>query len=438
MSSLDLNSQASNGSDLRRVNRLPIIVVVALFIVFSSVVVWGLSDRGSGRANSSPSNAPGMPASDLADALTEGVRPGIVEAPRQDLPRAEPPAAFEPPLPANSNPFQGAPELEGSREVEQIGFSQTSQRDEGWQDALARELAEAELRERNRQHLASLQAQHTAASSPLSVDLSAIEGRQTASEAGSLLSHAGSSISAQNGSAILSEAIRARLAQQMDFLHDSALNGGPGEQGTVYDRNDDSLVPAHASPFALARGSVIPATLISAINSDLPGPISAQVRQHVYDSATGHHLLIPQGSRLVGRYESNVGFGQTRVYAVWSDIVFPDGTTLELGDMSGMDGAGRRGFSDRVDNRYLETFGAAALTALLGTGLDLASPRPDPGQGGDLWSTGRSNIADSFGRVAEQTISRSLDVSPTLEIRSGYRFNIFVERDITFPIPYGP
>ena len=101
-----------------------------------------------------------------------------------------------------------------------------------------------------------------------------------------------------------------------------------------------------------------------------------------------------------------------------------------------MDVAGYGGFSDRVDNRYFETFGAAALVALIGTGIDLASPQPDPRAPTDPWQAGRSNIAQSLGTVAEQTITRTLDVSPTLEIRSGYRFNVFVERDLLFPGPY--
>src|SRR5690606_5146205 len=93
-----------------------------------------------------------------------------------------------------------------------------------------------------------------------------------------------------------------------------------------------SVVPQF-SPFELKRGSVIPATLITGINSDLPGRITAQVSQHVFDSATGHRLLIPQGAKLFGRYDSNVSFGQSRVLVVWTDIIFPNGATLQLGGM---------------------------------------------------------------------------------------------------------
>ena len=135
------------------------------------------------------------------------------------------------------------------------------------------------------------------------------------------------------------------------------------------------------SPFELKRGSVIPATLVTGINSDLPGRITAQVSQNVYDSATGHQLLIPQGAKLFGRYDSDVSFGQSRVLVVWTDIIFPNGSTLQIGGMAGTDSAGYGGFKDKVDNHYLRTFGSAILVALIGTGTDLLQPQDRSGIG---------------------------------------------------------
>ena len=114
----------------------------------------------------------------------------------------------------------------------------------------------------------------------------------------------------------------------------------------------DSKVEAPRTPYTLRAGSVIPATLISGINSELPGQIIGQISQNVYDTGTGKHLLLPQGSRLVGTYSSDVSYGQSRVMVAWQRIVFPDGKALDIGAMPGADGAGYSGFTDQVDNHY--------------------------------------------------------------------------------------
>ena len=196
-------------------------------------------------------------------------------------------------------------------------------------------------------------------------------------------------------------------------------------------------VVSQMSPFELKRGSVIPATLVTGINSDLPGRITAQVSQNVYDSATGRRLLIPQGTKLFGRYDSDVSFGQNRVLVVWTDIIFPNGSTLQIGGMAGTDVAGYGGFNDKVNNHYLRTFGSAALVALIGTGIDMAVPESSTLATQDTASdAARRNFAETFGRVAEQTITKSLNVQPTIRIRPGYKFNVLVDQDIVFPGSY--
>ena len=192
------------------------------------------------------------------------------------------------------------------------------------------------------------------------------------------------------------------------------------------------------SPFELKRGSVIPATLVTGINSDLPGRITAQVSQNVYDSATGHRLLIPQGAKLFGRYDSEVSFGQNRVLVIWTDIIFPNGSTLQIGGMAGTDAAGYGGFRDKVDNHYLQTFGSAILVALIGAGTEMLLPQ-DQGNtlnGNSSTDAARRSFAETFGQISEQTVSRNLNVQPTLEIRPGYRFNVLVDQDIVFPKAY--
>lgn len=134
----------------------------------------------------------------------------------------------------------------------------------------------------------------------------------------------------------------------------------------------DSQPEAPRTPFELRAGFVVPATLISGINSDLPGQIMAQVAQHVYDTPTGRHLLIPQGSRLVGTYSSDVAYGQARVLVAWQRIVFPDGKAMDIGVMPGADSAGYAGFNDQVNNHYFRTFASAFLMSAVTAGITLS------------------------------------------------------------------
>jgi type IV secretory pathway VirB10-like protein len=134
----------------------------------------------------------------------------------------------------------------------------------------------------------------------------------------------------------------------------------------------DSQPEAPRSPFELRAGFVVPATLISGINSDLPGQIMAQVAQNVYDTPTGKHLLIPQGSRLVGSYSSDVAYGQARVLVAWQRIVFPDGKAMDIGAMPGADSAGYAGFNDQVNNHYLRLFGSAFLMSGVTAGITMS------------------------------------------------------------------
>lgn len=191
------------------------------------------------------------------------------------------------------------------------------------------------------------------------------------------------------------------------------------------------------SAYELKRGSVIPATLITGLNSDLPGRITAQVSQNIYDSATGYRLLIPQGAKLFGRYDSKVSFGQERVLVVWTDLIFPNGSTLQIGGMAGTDAEGYGGFKDKVDRHLWRTWSSAALIALIGTAIDMSMPQSSTLATQETASdAARRNFAESFGRVAEQTISRNLDVQPTIQIRPGYKFNVLVDQDIIFPSTY--
>lgn len=199
----------------------------------------------------------------------------------------------------------------------------------------------------------------------------------------------------------------------------------------------DSQPEAPRSPYELRAGFVVPATLISGINSDLPGQIMAQVAQNVYDTATGKHLLIPQGSRLVGSYSSDVAYGQRRVLVAWQRIVFPDGKAMDIDTMPGADSAGYAGFNDQVNNHYLRVFGSAFLMSGVVAAVSLSQ---NNGNSPDNQQRASDALSEALGQVLGNTIaqmiSKNLNIAPTLEIRPGYRFNVIVTKDMTFSKPY--
>lgn len=211
-----------------------------------------------------------------------------------------------------------------------------------------------------------------------------------------------------------------------------------GKQGSEDRWRLDSAPEAPRSPFELRAGYVVPATLVSGINSDLPGQIMAQVSQGVYDTPTGKYLLIPQGSRLVGSYSSDVAYGQSRVLVAWQRIIFPDGKAMDIGSMAGADSAGYSGFSDQVNNHYLRVFGSAFLMSGIVAGISLSQDRnSDSYNDRQTASSAMSEaLGQQLGQVTAQMIAKNLNIAPTLEIRPGYRFNVMVTKDMTFSKPY--
>lgn len=196
-------------------------------------------------------------------------------------------------------------------------------------------------------------------------------------------------------------------------------------------------VEAPRTSYEVRAGSVIPATMISGINSELPGQIIAQVSQDVFDTPTGRYRLIPQGSRLIGRYNHNVVDGQSRVLVAWQRIVFPDGKALDIGVMEGIDSAGYAGFEDKVDRHYLRLFGSALLMSGITAGLTSSRISPDDDPFGSSNSALLSQtLAQQVGDVATQMIKKNMSYAPTLQIRPGYRFNVMAVKDVTFDSPY--
>ena len=209
--------------------------------------------------------------------------------------------------------------------------------------------------------------------------------------------------------------------QKLAFLN------GPNDAPTV---SPDRLTNA-ASPYILQAGSVIPAALITGIRSDLPGQVTAQVTENVYDSPTGQYLLIPQGSKLIGEYNSEIAFAQSRVQLIWTRLILPDGRSIVLESQPGADTQGYSGLQDGVDNHWGSLFEAALLSTLLSVGAEAGTSN----QENSLIQAIRSGASDSINQTGQQIVERELSIQPTLTIRPGFPVRVIVNRDLVLA-PY--
>jgi type IV secretion system protein VirB10 len=189
-----------------------------------------------------------------------------------------------------------------------------------------------------------------------------------------------------------------------------------------------------ASPFVVQAGTIIPAALITAVRSDLPGQIAAQVTEAVYDSPTGRVCLVPQGARLIGVYDSQVAFGQSRVLLVWTRLIMPNGRSIVLERQQGADAGGYSGLEDEVDNHWSELFKAALLSTILGVGAELGFGA-DNGSNFDIIQALRLGAANSLNQTGQQAVRRNLNIQPTLTIRPGFPVRVIVNRDLVLE-PY--
>ena len=191
--------------------------------------------------------------------------------------------------------------------------------------------------------------------------------------------------------------------------------------------------------YELKMGWDIPAILEQGINSDLPGEVKALVHSNVYDTATGKYLLIPQGSRLVGVYDSQIAYGQNRLQVIWTRIIYPDGSSINLDGMMGQDIQGMAGFHDQVDNHYKRLIISALLTSAFAAGIELSQRQstsllttPTAGQ------TASAAVGQQLGELGSEVTRKNLSIQPTIKVPVGYRFNVRVNRDILFEAPYTP
>lgn len=205
------------------------------------------------------------------------------------------------------------------------------------------------------------------------------------------------------------------------------LSGSP--EADVYLK---STRQAALSRFEVKAGTIIPGVMISGVNSDLPGQVVGQVRQNVYDTSSGDFLLIPAGARLIGTYDSTVTNGQKRVLIAWTRIVYPDGSSVSIGNMPGADKAGYAGFRDKVNNHYGRIFGSAMLLSGFAAGVQLSQPRSSGGEY-SAREIASAELGRQMGQLGMEMARRNMDIQPTIKIRPGYKFNINVTKDMILP-----
>lgn len=206
--------------------------------------------------------------------------------------------------------------------------------------------------------------------------------------------------------------------------HEAFANATSDQQSVSVHR-----LEAPASPYSVLAGTVISAALVTGLNSDLPGQVIATVTTPVYDTVTGRTLLIPQGARLLGTYDSQTAFGDSRALVVWTRLTLPNGRSVTLDRLPGVDAQGFAGVTDRVDHHWRRLIGGAAVSSLLGVGAELAAPQTSGGNGQIVIAT-RNGIQDTVDQVGQELTRRNLDIKPAIKVRPGFSLLVLVSRDL--------
>lgn len=237
----------------------------------------------------------------------------------------------------------------------------------------------------------------------------------------------------KDGSIPSSEEIGGKSSQDTGIIIDDDLNKQKDKRSFFKNEEKRKIYNSERelysiSPYEVKAGTYIPGVLISGINSDLPGNIKGQVREDVYDTVTGNHLLIPKGTTLIGTYDSGITFGQNRALVVWQRLIFPNGKTMLLDNMGGVDLSGYAGFKDRVDNHNLELFKAVILSSILGAGTAIVSD--DDNKENDWRGEAGRGAGEQVIMIGNRLADKLLALQPTITIRPGYRFNIMTHSDL--------
>lgn len=188
------------------------------------------------------------------------------------------------------------------------------------------------------------------------------------------------------------------------------------------------------SQYQIMAGTIIPATLVTAIDSDLPGTITAKVSRDIFDTVSGNYLLIPQGTTIIGAYDSQITFGQSRVLIAWQRLIFPNGDSFDLNGMPGADLMGMAGLSDLVNHHYARIFGSALLMSVFGAAGQLSQPQNNKNLSSEQIIYGA--VGQEMSRTSARLIAKNMNIQPTIQIRAGANFNVLLTRDMVLPGAY--
>ncbi len=410
-----LSGPPARGQGVRRLNRVPLMIAMAILALIMATVAYTYHARlkqaqRAGSEDRKPS---------AAAAMLTGPDAGYIEPKAPDsvpvlrMPAAELPKPVAPlPEPEKLGPYRAAWE-NYFRRLEQIARAKE-------QVALA------------------------AAEAPSTVQVSLAKNVNAASPAGP-------GAQTQASSSATGEFMR-YASQRLTQLTEGGksepdLNRQAEKAGFIAERDPKSAAQhtlaasreAPRTPYELRAGAIIPAVMTGGVNSDMPGQLLAQVSENVYDTATGRLILIPQGSKLLGVYSSAITTGQERVLVAWTRIVFPDASALDLGKMPGADESGYAGFTDQVNDHFWKVWSNALLLSAFSAGIQLSQGYGGNNQTGGLNATQTiaASTGQQMGQLGQEIARRNLQIQPTLEIRPGYRFIVQLTKDILLK-PWAP
>lgn len=407
------------GAGVRRVNRLPLMIGFAVVCLVGGVLVYTVTERADqNAAEQRRSQAKPDPASS-AGVFDGAPEAGLIAA--KDLPK--------PPAP---EPAEEIVVYDSDGKPTPVVVPATPR---------AREMYAQEWQTYRQQQQQIRQAQLQAAQAALAAPTSVTEFGKPASDPTAVRDPA-TKPPASGESAIFDRI--AGIAQSAAAGRTGSDDPNNAEEKREWLDSEPSVAnyldsgrQAPLSMFEVKAGTVIPGVMIGGISSDLPGQIIGQVSENVRDTVTGLHVLIPQGSRLIGAYDNQVTRGQRRVLVAWHRVIYPDGSSVDLGSMPGADQAGYAGFKDRVNNHYFRVFGDALLMSLFSAGIQLSQPDSAGLQGGyDSQQIIAGSLGQQLGQTGMQLAQKNTDIQPTLEIRPGFRFVVMVTKDMVLR-PWG-
>lgn len=451
---------------VRRVNNLPIIIAVSAVLIFMLIVVKVAAGRSEQVVEKAAEGAEGkggnstMLANEIVGSRTSGVIDAVSDAPTMPADGTL--------LPVTPSTGEASGGSRGVPIAPVTDLNQPPMPPRGGDDQPL-DLADEQLKQRKM----DLFAQAVAGSTK--IDLPDMSSLAASSSAG------GSSMTPRSSSEVQARLaqVRREIAQQRSTDPGTAyqaqlrqvqaqingggmggsgsLSGGDAEEASdgnnrqqgydTFDANGktdrwslNASVEAPTTPYEVSAGDVIPGLMISGLKTARQGQIIAQVSRDVYDSQSGCHLLIPNGTRMVGTYSNDMGFGEETVLVAWQRLRFPDGSKLDIGAMPGTDMAGYAGFQDMVDHHLTRVFGSALLMSAFTAGASMATNQGNNNSGSYERPTVSSELSAALGQQIGQTsaqiITKNLNVAPTATIRPGYRFNIMVVKDLKFVKPY--